>query len=201
IRRRHRLVQIREEASNTLAGHVADSIANAETVRAFAREPEEAAIHARNVRDYMTKMLHSWQYQNVRVDVVTSPLYVVTNVLGLVVALAIGRGSGFAIEAVFLTFSYFAQSTRVMFEFNRIYRNLETALTDAAQFTELLLEPPAVVDAPLPCPSRRATRAFASAPCASPTRHSRRSSPTSTSRSSPAKRSASSAAPAVARPR
>ena len=34
-----------------------------------------------------------------------------------------------------------------MWEFNRIYRNLEGALTDAAQFTELLLDPPAVTDA------------------------------------------------------
>jgi ATP-binding cassette, subfamily B, bacterial len=147
IRRRHALVQIREVASNVLAGHVADSIANAETVRAFAREPEEAAIHARNVDDYTSKMFHSWHYQNTRVDVVTSPLYVMTNVLGLVVAIVVGRGSGFAIETVFLTFSYFAQSTRMMWEFNRIYRNLETSLTDAAQFTELLLEPPAIVDA------------------------------------------------------
>jgi ATP-binding cassette subfamily B protein len=37
-----------------------------------------------------------------------------------------------------------------MWEFNRIYRNLESALTDAAQFTELLLDPPSVVDAPQP---------------------------------------------------
>ena len=35
-----------------------------------------------------------------------------------------------------------------MWEFNRIYRNLEGALTDAAQFAELLLDPPAVVDVP-----------------------------------------------------
>ncbi len=147
LRRRHRLVQIREAASNALAGHVADSIQNAETVRAFAREPEEAAIHARNVDDFTAKMLRSWDFQTLRVDVVTSPLYVLTNTLGLVVALAIGRGSGFAIEAVFLTFSYFAQTTRVMWEFNRIYRNLETAVTDAAQFTELLLDPPAITDA------------------------------------------------------
>ena len=146
IRRRHRLVRIREEASNVLAGHVADSIANAETVRAFAREREEAATHARNVHDFTTKMRRSWQYQNTRVDIVTSPLYVLTNALGLVMALAVGRGSGFAIEAVFLTFSYFAHATRVMWEFNRIYRNLESALTDAAQFTELLLDPPAIVD-------------------------------------------------------
>ena len=147
LRRRHRLVQHREAASNALAGHVADSITNAETVRAFAREPEEAAIHARNVDDFTTKMLRSWDYTNTRVDVLTSPLYVLTNTIGLVVALAIGRNSGFAIEAVFLTFSYFAQSTRVMWELNRIYRNIETSLTDAAQFTELLLEPPAIVDA------------------------------------------------------
>jgi ATP-binding cassette subfamily B protein len=147
IRRRHRYVQVREEASNVLAGHVADTIANAETVRAFAREPEEATIHARNVDDFTKKMLRSWNYQNLRVDVITSPLYVATNIVGLVVALAVGRGTGVAVEAVFLTFSYFAQTTRVMWELNRIYRILETALTDAAQFTELLLEPPAIVDA------------------------------------------------------
>jgi ATP-binding cassette subfamily B protein len=149
IRRRHRLVQIREESSNVLAGHVADSIANAETVRAFARESHEAAIHARNVGDFTKKMLRSWDYQNTRVDVLTSPLYVLTNVAGLVVAIAVAKNSGLAVEAVFLTFSYYAQTTRVMWEFNRIYRNLETSLTDAAQFTELLLEPPAIVD-PVP---------------------------------------------------
>jgi ATP-binding cassette subfamily B protein len=147
LRRRHRLVQIREEASNALAGHVADSITNAETVRAFAREREEAAIHSGNVADFTTKMLASWQYQTTRVDILTSPMYVLTNTLGLVIALAVGRGGGISIEAVFLTFSYFAQSTRVMWEFNRIYRTLETSLTDAAQFTELLLEPPRIVDA------------------------------------------------------
>jgi ATP-binding cassette, subfamily B, bacterial len=92
-------------------------------------------------------MLRSWNYQNTRVDIVTSPLYVLTNTIGLVLALAVGRGSGFAIEAVFLTFSYFANTTRVMWDFSRIYRNLESSLTDAAQFTELLLEPPAIVDA------------------------------------------------------
>jgi ATP-binding cassette subfamily B protein len=147
IRRRARLVDVREAASNTLAGHVADSIANAETVRAFAREPEEARIHACNVRDYGAKTLRSWDYQNLRIDTVTSPMYVAANTLGLVVAVATSRRSGASLEAVFITFSYYAAVTRVMWEFNRIYRSLESALTDAAQFTELLLEPPSVVDA------------------------------------------------------
>jgi ATP-binding cassette, subfamily B, bacterial len=147
IRRRGRLVDIREAASNTLAGHVADSIANAETVRAFAREREEARIHALNVGDFGAKTLRSWDYQNLRVDIVTSPMYVATNTLGLVVALASSGRTAASLEAVFITFSYYAAVTRVMWEFNRIYRNLESALTDAAQFTELLLEPPSVVDA------------------------------------------------------
>ena len=77
------LVDVREAASNVLAGHLADSIANAEAVRAFAREPDEARIHADNVGDYGAKTLRSWDYQNLRVDLVTSPMFVLTNTLGL----------------------------------------------------------------------------------------------------------------------
>ena len=148
IRRRRRLVDLREAASNRLAGHVADSISNAEAVRAFAREPDEARMHADNVLDFGAKTQRSWDYQNLRVDMVAAPMFIATNTLGLVVALATSAGTGASLEAVFITFSYYATATRVMWEFNRIYRNLEGALTDAAQFAELLLDPPAVVDAP-----------------------------------------------------
>src|SRR5688500_12140690 len=152
IRRRRQLVDEREAASNVLAGHVADSIANAEAVRAFAREPDEAAIHAANVREFGRKTLRSWDYQNFRVNVITAPMYVLTNTLGLIVALHISLGTAASLETVFLTFSYFATATRVMWEFNRIYRNLEGALTDAAQFADLLLDPPSVQDVGAPVP-------------------------------------------------
>jgi ATP-binding cassette subfamily B protein len=152
IRRRRQLVDLREAASNALAGHLADSISNAETVRAFAREKDEARIHAGNVADFGAKTLRSWDYQNFKVDMITSPMYVLTNTLGLIVALSISGGTGASLEAVFITFSYYTATTRVVWEFNRIYRNLENALTDAAQFTELLLDPPVVVDVPNPSP-------------------------------------------------
>jgi ATP-binding cassette, subfamily B, bacterial len=152
IRRRRQLVDEREVASNVLAGHVADSIANAEAVRAFARERDEAAIHTNNVRDFGRKTLRSWDYQNFRVNVITAPMYVLTNTLGLIVALHISLGTAASLETVFLTFSYFATATRVMWEFNRIYRNLEGALTDAAQFADLLLDPPSVQDVGSPVP-------------------------------------------------
>jgi ATP-binding cassette subfamily B protein len=152
IRQRRRLVDIREAASNKLAGHMADSILNAEAVRAFAREDEEARIHAAHVLEYGRKAQRSWDYQNSRVDMITSPMFVLTNTTGLLVALAISGGSARHLETVFVTFSYFATATRVMWEFNRIYRNLEGALTDAAQFADLLLDPPAVTDASAPEP-------------------------------------------------
>jgi ATP-binding cassette subfamily B protein len=148
IRRRQQLVDLREEASNLAAGHVADSIGNAEAVRAFAREPHEARIHSRNVRDLGAKTLRSWDYHNLRIDTVSAPMHVLTNTLGIVVALAASASTGASVETVFITFSYYTAATRVVWEFNRIYRNVETALTDAAQFTELLLDPPRVVDAP-----------------------------------------------------
>src|SRR3954467_4480283 len=152
IRRRRKLVDEREAASNVLAGHVADSISNAEAVRAFAREREEAAIHADNVRDFGKKTLRSWDYQNFHVNTITAPMYVLTNTLGLIVALHISLGSETSLQTIFLTFSYFATATRVMWEFNRIYRNLEGALTDAAQFADLLLDPASVQDIGSPAP-------------------------------------------------
>ena len=152
IRRRRQLVDEREAASNVLAGHVADSIANADAVRAFARERDEAAIHAGNVREFGRKTLRSWDYQNFRVNIITAPMYVLTNTLGLIVALHISLDTAASLETVFLTFTYFATATRVMWEFNRIYRNLEGALTDAAQFADLLLDPPSVQDVGSPVP-------------------------------------------------
>ena len=111
-------------------------------------------MHAANVLDYGRKTQHSWDYQNTRVDLVASPMFVLTNLAGLAVALGAAR-TGADMEAVFITFSYYTTATRVMWEFNRIYRNLEGALTDAAQFAELLLDPPEVTDAasPLASPS------------------------------------------------
>jgi len=80
---------------------------------------------------------------------VASPMFVLTNLAGLAVALGAAK-TGLGLEAVFITFSYYSTATRVMWEFNRIYRNLEGALTDAAQFAELLLDAPAVTDVETP---------------------------------------------------
>ncbi|MEU5321156.1 ABC transporter ATP-binding protein [Streptomyces sp. NPDC021056] len=151
IRRRQRLVNEREAAIARVSGHVADSLMNMETIRAFAAERREGAEHQSRVAESRRLTLRSWDYGNLRVDTVIAPLSVATNVLGLVIAIAFG-GPGLGVEGVVVAFTYYSQATEIMFEFNQIYRRLESSMTEAAQFTELLLDPPTVLDPPTPEP-------------------------------------------------
>src|SRR6202012_723171 len=67
--------------------------------------------------------------------------------------LAVALGGGrHGIEAIIVAFTYYSNATEIMFEFNQIYRSMESSLTEAAQFTELLLSPPTVVDPIAPEP-------------------------------------------------
>jgi ATP-binding cassette subfamily B protein len=155
VRRRQALVDDREAAIARVAGHVADSLMNMPTVRAFAAEEREAAEHRTRVAEQRRLAIRSWDYGNLRIDMVVAPLSVLTNSLGLVLAIGLGGGR-LGVEALVVTFAYFSNATRIMFEFNQIYRRLESSLTEAAQFTELLLEPPTVLDPPRPEPLRPA---------------------------------------------
>ncbi|WTW99547.1 ABC transporter ATP-binding protein/permease [Streptomycetaceae bacterium NBC_01309] len=154
IRRRQALVDQREAAIARVSGHVADSLTNMETVRAFAAEEQEAAEHKSRVAESRRLSLRSWDYGNLRIDMLVSPLSVLANSLGLLLAVTLNGGLG--VEATVVAFAYYGNATRIMFEFNQIYRRLESSLTEAAQFTELLLDPPTVVDPPAPEPLRPA---------------------------------------------
>ncbi|WEH13565.1 ABC transporter ATP-binding protein [Streptomyces sp. VNUA24] len=151
IRRRQRLVHDREAAIARVSGHVADSLMNMETIRAFAAERREADEHRSRVAESRRLTLRSWDYGNLRVDMLIAPMSVLTNVLGLVVAIAFGS-SGQGVEEIVVAFTYYSNATQIMFEFNQIYRRLESSMTEAAQFTELLLDPPTVLDPPEPEP-------------------------------------------------
>ncbi len=199
IRRRQRLVDEREEVSALVSGRVADSIANMETIRAFAAEDREAAEHRSRVADLKRKSVGSWDYHNLRIDLLVSPLSVLANAIGLTLAVALVGSHGIAV--IIVAFTYYSNATRIMYDFNQTYRQLESSLTEAAQFTELLLASPTVTDPVAPEPLRPKTSdvrfehvTFAHAggpPC----------SPTWTSWCQAAPGSASSAGRAAARPR
>jgi ATP-binding cassette subfamily B protein len=151
IRRRQALVAEREAAVARVSGHVADSLMNMDTVRAFGAEAREAAEHRSRVAVSRRLMLRSWDYGNLRIDTFVAPMSVLTNALGLLLAVALGGGEH-GVEAVVVAFTYYSNATRIMFEFNQIYRRLEGSMTEAAQFTELLLTSPTVLDPPSPDP-------------------------------------------------
>lgn len=153
IRRRQRLVDEREEAIARVSGHVADSLMNMDTVRAFAAEEREAAEHRSRVAMSRRLTVRSWDYGNLRIDTLVAPMSVLTNAMGLLLAVMLGGGA-LGVEAIVVAFAYYNNATRIMFEFNQIYRRLESSMTEAAQFTELLLTPPTVLDPPAPEPLR-----------------------------------------------
>src|SRR5260370_253269 len=103
IRRRQRLVDQREEAIARGSGHVADSLANMDTICAFAAERREAAEHASRVAEQRRKSILSWDYSNLRIDTVVAPMSVLTNALGLLLAIALGGGAH-SVETVFVSF-------------------------------------------------------------------------------------------------
>jgi ATP-binding cassette, subfamily B, bacterial len=158
IRRRQSLVDAREQSWARVSGHVSDTLTNMDAVRAYASELREAAEHRRRVEEHRRLTLRTWDFHNLRIDTVVAPLSVAVNVAGLVLALATAARTGQP-AIVIVTFTYFGQATRILFEFNQIYRHLERSLTEAAQFAELLLDEPTVVDAVQPEPLRATTGA------------------------------------------
>ncbi|WP_433670005.1 ABC transporter ATP-binding protein [Nocardia sp. CA-136227] len=153
IRRRQHLVDDREAAIALVSGHVSDTLSNMQAVRAFAAEPEEIAEHRRRVAVQRRKSLLSWDYNNLYIDTVITPLMVIVNVAGLLIALGMGGGHA-SVEVIMVAFTYYWNATGIMFRFNQIYRRLESTTTEAAQFTELLLASPTVLDVAEPEPLR-----------------------------------------------
>lgn len=146
IKRRQKLVDIREIASNKLSGRIADIYTNMESIKTFAHEDFELNTYGDIVNDFEKKQEKSWHYQNSRIDMLVSPMYVLVNITGLFLALMLINRGVANVDVIFLVFSYFTTYTRVMWEFNFIYRRLESHISDAAQFTKLLEEKLTVTD-------------------------------------------------------
>ncbi len=135
IRRRSKLVKIREDKQAVLSGHVSDVVSNIAAVKAYAAEERELALHKKHAEDFTHAAWKSWHYHNTRIDSLISPLYVAANVLALLIIMSTGIDSATK-ASLFLAFNYFGNISRLMWEFNGIYRRIEDALTDAALFIE-----------------------------------------------------------------
>lgn len=147
IRRRSKLVALRHAAASKVSGDISDVITNIFAVKSFANENHEQTLFGTDMLDYTNKFKRAADYQNLRFDVFISPLYVLTNVIGLVATIYFVGSLGLSPGTVVVVFSYYALVTRVFWEINRVYRNLESAISESAEFTQIILEPPTIRDA------------------------------------------------------
>lgn len=148
IRYRLKLIAERHDANSKLVGSLSDSITNILAVKSFSKEESELAAFGNDVDNYTKKWKIAADFQNLRYDMVVSPIYVFTNVVGLIVAIFFADKLGLQAGAIIIVFTYYANVTRVFWDINGIYRRVESAIGEAAEFTQLFIDSPAIVDKP-----------------------------------------------------
>lgn len=146
IKRRSLLVKKREDKHAEMSGHVSDVIGNISAVKAFGSEKRELAVHETHAKEYAKRAYASWQYHNMRIDMLISPFYVGANVVALAIIMHVGIDASTK-AGLFLSFNYFMNISRFMWEFNGIYRRLEDSLSDASLFVEYRHVPPTILNA------------------------------------------------------
>ncbi len=146
IKKRSKLVALRHDAGSKLSGRLSDVVTNMAAIKSFAAEEHESKIYGTYVNDYIRKFKAAADYHNLNIDTLLSPMYVITNVVGLIAAIFIGDKLNLAPSITFVVFSYYSQITRIFWEINHIYRTIESTIGGGAEFTQLFLESPKVVD-------------------------------------------------------
>lgn len=146
IRKRMVLIAERHDAISKTLWFLSDAISNILTIKSFSGEVSEEKKYKTYIDDWTTKWKKASDYQNQRFDMVISPLYVATNVLWLILSLYFVQKLGLTVGTIVVIYSYFALVTRSFWEINRIYREIESCISESAEFTQLNLTPPAILD-------------------------------------------------------
>ena len=146
IRRRSKLVAIRHESSSRMSGRISDTMTNIQTIKAFASEAIEEKMFSEAIEDHNKKWQAAANYHNRRLDMIFSPLYVITNVIGLVMAIYFAQNMDLAPGVIVIIYSYYSQITRIVWVINYVYRDIENSVTQAMEFTEMFLEEPTIKD-------------------------------------------------------
>ncbi len=147
IKSRAKLVAKRHDAMSKMSGRLSDSITNVLAIKSFAQEDQELRDYGTHVDDALAKWKKAADYQNLRFDVTISPIYVMTNVFGLIAAVFFANALSLSAGTIVIVFSYYSQVTRMFWDVSRVYRNIESSISESAEFTQMLLQPAKIRDA------------------------------------------------------
>ncbi len=148
IRKRSHLVMLRHNASSLLSGNLSDIVTNMLTIKSFAKEKSEAKTYGLLVDDLTEKIKNAADYHNRRLDVAIAPLSILTNAVGLFLAVFFTQKLGLQAGTIIVVFTYYSQVNRIFWDINKIYRNIESAMGEATEFTQLFVVEPSVQDIP-----------------------------------------------------
>jgi ATP-binding cassette subfamily B protein len=146
IRSRSVLVTARHDAASRIVGSLSDALTNIFAIKSFAHEDEEEKSFANLVGEHERKYKAAADYHNTRVHAAVSSMYILSNVTGFMAAIFLVQQLGLPPGVMVIVFSYYTQITMVVWELNSTYRNIESSISEAAQFTQMFLEPPAIQD-------------------------------------------------------
>ncbi len=146
IHRRSHLVSKRHASGSLVSAGLSDALTNMVTVKSYANEGYESKRYASLLDTYIHFFTKAADYGNLRLELALSPLYVIANVAGLFLSVYLTLHLGLPVGTMMIVFAYYVLVTRVFWELNHIYRTIESSIGEAAEFTEILLDPVAIQD-------------------------------------------------------
>jgi len=136
-RRRMHLSRIAAKADSVLTAHLADAIGNVGAIKAFAREDDEREMHQQKADDRANKKYASW-VKSTKNDFTFGLMIGTLQLIVLALLVHFGMQGTVAIGTLLLVQVYVTQLISQLWGLSGITRNIEQALSDAAEMTEIL---------------------------------------------------------------
>lgn len=136
-RKRMKYSRAAAQADSVMTAHLADAVGNVAAIKAFSREKDEAVMHHQKSYDRAYKKYLSW-LAAVRNDAVLGTMMGVLQLAVLAISVyAVIQGS-VSLGVLLLVQVYVTQLIGQLWGLSNMSRNIEQAISDAAEMTEML---------------------------------------------------------------
>jgi ATP-binding cassette subfamily B protein len=136
-RKRVKLSRAAAAADSVLTGHLADAVGNVSAIKAFGREGDEAAMHSKKAHDRAYKKFLAWM-AGIRNDFAFGLMMGALQVAVLALSVYAVSQNAIAIGTLLLVQVYVTQLIGQLWGLSSLSRNIEQAVSDAAEMTEIL---------------------------------------------------------------
>lgn len=133
------------EQDTTVTAHVADTVANANTIKVFATEAAEKSTFRKLVDEQAVRRIKNWDISNY-IDIFTGVSMVTLEVTLMYVAVRLWQVDKISVGDFVLLQAYMADVFHRLWGIGRNMRQLYQSVADANEMTEMLLTPHEIQD-------------------------------------------------------